>query len=118
MLEARELARGDRLEDVERRPKPFVLEVAVEQRELLEGGAMEGLPRGASGLARIGQPVVVAFVADHRADDRLELEELLPVPIDERASGVLRLGHGVGSLPDGRGVVHRRAMVTGAAPNG
>ena len=66
-----------------------VRRVVVEGRPVDRGGLGErrpvhGLARRPAGLARVREPVVVALVADGGAQQRVELEQLVPVAVGQR----------------------------------
>ena len=83
VLEDREVAARDRLEDVEADP-PVLVELAdLEQPELLERAAVEELALRSTVGSWVGEAVVEALVADGRPEQRLRLEQPLPVAFEQ-----------------------------------
>ena len=68
VLQRGEVAACDRLEDVQADPQVLVERVDLEQAELLEGPAVQALAERPAVRPRVGEPVVVAFVADRRPE--------------------------------------------------
>ena len=58
--------------------------LTIDRGELVERGAVQRLGGRPSRLARVRQPVVVAFVADDGAEDGFDLEQPVPIPVGER----------------------------------
>jgi hypothetical protein len=88
-----ELALGHRPEDVERGSLRLAEVVAgdrvgVGQRRLVDRPAP--VP---AGLGRIGEAVVEPLVADLGGPHRVQLHEVVPVPVDQGQGRLVRLGH-------------------------
>ena len=83
VLEHREIAPRDRLEDVEAHPPVLVELVDLEQPELLQRPAVQALALGATVGSRVGEAVVEAFVADRRPEQGLDLEQAFPIPLEQ-----------------------------------
>jgi hypothetical protein len=79
VLEDREIAPRDRLADVQADPPVLVELVDLEQPELLERAAVQALTLRATVGSGVGEAVVEPLVADRRPEQRLVLQE--PVPI-------------------------------------
>ena len=93
VLERREVAVGDGLEDVQADPQIVVELVAIEQADLLDGTGVQPLAGRAAVRARIGEAIVEPLVTDRGPQERLGLEQAVPVPVDEPSRGlVLRVG--------------------------
>ena len=102
VFDLHEVAPGRGREDVERGPQVEVELSGRERVRHLERFALERLPARAALVGDVRQPVVEALVADLRAEDRLELEDPVPVPIDEAECFF-------------GGVLHRRSSSLGRA---
>jgi hypothetical protein len=83
VLENGEIAARDRLQDVEADPSVLVELVDLEQPELPERAAVQALALRATVGAGVGEPVVEALVADRRPEQRLDLEQPLPIAFEQ-----------------------------------
>ena len=94
VLDLGEVAPGDGLEHVECRPYAHVADgAAVDPVEVLEGPPMQGFPPGPALLARVGEPVVEPLVPDQRAEERVVLEQALPICVDQGSTAIDRVIH-------------------------
>jgi hypothetical protein len=86
VLEPGQLTPCDRVEDVQRDPRVVVQRRAVQRGGLLERAAVQALAFGAPVGTGVGESVVVPLVADRRPEQRLELEQVVPVAFDQPAA--------------------------------
>jgi hypothetical protein len=80
-------------------------EGAVDRGELVEGGAAPACAHRQTGVARVGEPIVVPLVSHHRAEERFVLEQLFPEAVGERPRRV-HIAHRVSSFGVGRHPIH------------
>ena len=93
VLDGVQVPEGDGLQDVEGGPGRDVERGTADARQVRDGPPLDRLPTGQAGLAGVGETVVVPFVSHLGPEDRLELEQVLPVPVDQFACILLVVGH-------------------------
>ena len=103
VLGAGERSATDRLEDVGRDLAVLVEVVAVDRGERVEVRPCERLVGRAPGLGGVGQPVVVAFVADEGPHQRLLREDPFPRVVGQGVELLFRMHEARSFLPS-RGV--------------
>jgi hypothetical protein len=103
MVDLGEVAKGDGLEHVERRPNAHIGHVSIESLELSQGPPVHGLALGSPCLARIGEPIVEPLVADQGSEERIGLDQSLPVVVDQCTRAIDLITHVAStSFPDSR----------------
>ena len=88
MVDLGQVAKGDGLEHVERRPNAHIVHVPIESLELSQGPPVHGLALGSPCLARIGEPVVEPLVADEGSEEWIGFDQPLPVVVDQGARSI------------------------------
>jgi len=85
-----DVAGGDGLDHVERRSNVLRKVAPVQRCDGGQGVALHPIAVRPPFLRTVVEAVVEPFVADLGTQDRFELQELLPVPVDEVAGCLLR----------------------------